>query len=152
MRRHSDNDEPGGEAPGLAELLAAPREEKRRAADDLLGDPADSESTNEGTGSLAVLGTGNAPPNPARLLTGDALDLFFSELARSDYTYVLIEGPPLLGVADCRFWAQRVDGTLVVSKPDLLEPNDVIEMRRVLDSVDANALGHAVVNGRVGTP
>ncbi len=152
MRRRSDDDEQGGEAPGLAELLAAPREEKRRAADDLLGDPADSASTNDGTGSLAVLGTGNAPPNPARLLTGDALDLFFSELARSDYTYVLIEGPPLLGVADCRFWAQRVDGTLVVSKPDLLEPNDVIEVRRVLDSVDANALGHVVVNGRVRTP
>jgi capsular polysaccharide biosynthesis protein len=151
MRRRSDDDEPGGEAPGLAELLAAPRGEKRRAADDLLGDPADSASTSDGTGSLAVLGTGNAPPNPARLLTGDALDLFFIELARSDYTYVLIEGPPLLGVADCRFWAQRVDGTLVVSKPDLLEPNDVIEVRRVLDSVDANAIGHVVVDGRVGS-
>jgi capsular polysaccharide biosynthesis protein len=151
MRRRSDDDEPDGEAPGLAELLAAPRGEKRRAADDLLGDPADSASTSDGTGSLAVLGTGNAPPNPARLLTGDALDLFFSELARSDYTYVLIEGPPLLGVADCRFWAQRVDGTLVVSKPDLLEPNEVTEVRRVLDSVDANAIGHVVVDGRVGS-
>src|SRR5215218_3651880 len=146
MRRRSDSDDPVAEAPGLAEILAAPRNEKRQAAADLLGDPADFVSTTDGTGSLAVLGTGNGPSNPTRLLSGDALDLFFQELARSDYTYVLIEGPPLLEVADCRFWAQCVDGTLVVSRPDLLEPNDVIEVRRVLDSLDANALGHVVVN------
>jgi non-specific protein-tyrosine kinase len=151
LRRRGNSDDPGEQTPGVAEILAAPRNEKRRAAADLLDDPADLVSTSDGTGSLAVLGTGNAPSNPARLLSGDALELFFQELARSDYTYVLIQGPPLLGVADCRFWAQRVDGTLIVSRPDLLEPSDVIEVRRVLDSLDANALGHVVVNGRVGT-
>jgi capsular polysaccharide biosynthesis protein/MinD-like ATPase involved in chromosome partitioning or flagellar assembly len=152
MRRGRHSDDSAVEPPGLAEILAALRREKRQAAADLFSDPAESVSTSDGTGSLAVLGPGNAPSNPAPLLSGDVLDLFFRKLARSDYSYVLIEGAPLLGIADCRFWAQRVDGTLVVSNPDLLEPSDVIEVRRVLDNVDANALGHVVVNSRVARP
>lgn len=145
MRGRSGGDPSGEEAPGLAEILATGGTE-RQVATDLLADPESSFSTSDGAGSLAVLGTGNKPANPARLLSGDSLDAFFDTLARSDYTYVLIEGPPLLGVADCRFWAQHVDGTLVVSRPDLLEPNDVVEVRELLESLDANALGHVVMN------
>jgi Mrp family chromosome partitioning ATPase len=150
MRRRGSDDASDAEAPGLAEILATPMKQKREAAAQMLADPASSLSTTDGAGSLAVLGTGNTPANPARLLSADALDAFFEEVARSEYTYVLIEGPPLLGVADCRFWAQRVDGTLVVSRPDVLEPDDVIEVREVLASLDANALGHVVVTGHVG--
>jgi Mrp family chromosome partitioning ATPase len=149
MRRRSSNDASDAEAPGLAEILATPMKQKREAAAQLLADQASSLSTTEGAGSLAVLGTGNTPANPARLLSAEALDAFFEEVARSEYTYVLIEGPPLLGVADCRFWAQRVGGTLVVSRPDALEPHDVIEVRELLAGLGANALGHVVVNGRV---
>jgi Mrp family chromosome partitioning ATPase len=116
----------------------------------MLADPTSSVSAGDGAGSLAVLGTGHTPSNPARLLSGDALDVFFKELERSDYTYVLIEGPPLLGLADCRYWAQRVEGTLVVSRLDRLEPNDVIELRELLERLDAHALGHVIVNGRAG--
>jgi capsular polysaccharide biosynthesis protein len=152
MRRQSGSDAAGAEVPGLAEILSAPSNQQRQAAADMLADPKDSVSTSDGTGSLAVLGTGNTPANPARLVSGDALDVFFKQLARSDYAYVLIEGPPLLGLADCRFWAQRVDGTLLVSRPELLEPNDVIEVREVLESLDAKALGHVVVNSHIGSP
>jgi Mrp family chromosome partitioning ATPase len=149
MRRRSGSDSSGEEAPGLAEILATTGSKNRQVAAELLADPGSSLSARDGEGSLAVLGAGNTPANSARLLSGDALDGFFDALARSDYTYVLIEGPPLLGVADCRFWAQRVDGTLVVSRPDLLEPSDVVEVREVLESLDAKALGHIVVSSNV---
>ena len=151
MRRGAVNELTGEEEPGLAEILSAPGRERQEAAAEMLADPTSSVSAGDGTGSLAVLGAGHTPSNPSRLLSGEALDVFFKELGRSDYTYVLIEGPPLLGPADCRYWAQRVEGTLVVSRPDRLEPNDVIEMRELLERLGANALGHVVVNGRRGS-
>jgi capsular polysaccharide biosynthesis protein/MinD-like ATPase involved in chromosome partitioning or flagellar assembly len=150
MRRLVANELAGEAEPGLAEILSAPGRERREAAAEMLADPTSSVSAGDGAGSLAVLGTGHTPSNPARLLSGDALDVFFKELERSDYTYVLIEGPPLLGLADCRYWAQRVEGTLVVSRLDRLEPNDVIELRELLERLDAHALGHVIVNGRAG--
>jgi len=144
MRRHALEDLFGMEqTPGLAEILAAAQRDGEGAAADILAEPP-TPAAGRGAGSIAILGSGHGPSNPALLSSAEALDVFFGELHGSGYTYVLINGP-LLGFVDCQHWAQRVDGVLVVSRPDRLVPSDVVEMRELLERLDANALGHVVV-------
>jgi Mrp family chromosome partitioning ATPase len=134
-------------APGLTEILAAARNGDPDAASEMIAEPP-APAGRRGAGSLAVLGAGEAPS--PRMVSDEAVELFFAELSRSGFTYIVIQGPPLLGPADCRFWAQRVEGVLVASQPDRLTPRDVVATRELLPRLDADVLGYVVVGGRGG--
>lgn len=131
-------------APGLAELLAAARQGDSEAAGEMIVEPPQSASPRR-TGSLAVLGAGEAA-SPA-LVTEDALRILFDELARTGFTCVILNGPPLLGYPECRAWARHVDALVVVSRPDRLHPSDAFEVRNQLDLVGTPVLGNVVVGG-----
>jgi Mrp family chromosome partitioning ATPase/capsular polysaccharide biosynthesis protein len=131
-------------APGLAELLAAARQGDSEAAGEMIVEPPHSASPRR-TGSLAVLGAGEAA-SPA-LVTEDALRILFDELARTGFTCVILNGPPLLGYPECRAWARHVDALVVVSRPDRLHPSDAFEVRNQLDLVGTPVLGNVVVGG-----
>ena len=130
-------------APGLAEILAAARNGDADAAGGMITEPPASASGRRGAGSLAVLGAGSA--SPAVPLSADAIEIFFGELNRSAFTYVVIQGPPLLSPTDSRLWVQRADGVIVVSRPDRLAPGDVLKARERLERVGGHVLGHVVV-------
>jgi polysaccharide biosynthesis transport protein len=132
-------------APGLAEILTAARNGDADAAGGMITEPPASASGRRATGSLAVLGAGNASPGAP--LSPEALEIFFSELGRSAFTYVVIQGPPMLSPNDSRLWVQRVDGIIVVSRPDRLAPGDVLQARERLERVGGHVLGHVVVDG-----
>jgi capsular exopolysaccharide synthesis family protein len=101
-------------------------------------------------GNLEVLVSGRTADNPARLLGSSALDAFFDELRDSDYSYVLLDAPPLLGIADSHLLARHVDGVLVVCRPSGLTPEDVGELGTALDQLGVDTLGLVVVGaGRV---
>jgi Mrp family chromosome partitioning ATPase len=131
-------------APGLAELLAAARQGDSEAAGEMIVEPPQSASPRR-TGSLAVLGAGEAA-SPA-LVTEDALRILFDELARTGFTCVILNGPPLLGYPECKAWARHVDALVVVSRPDRLHPSDAFELRNQLDLVGTPVLGNVVVGG-----
>jgi len=131
-------------APGLAEILAAARNGDADAAGGMITEPPASASGRRGGGSLAVLGAGSA--SPAVPLSADAIEIFFGELNRSAFTYVVIQGPPLLSPTDSRLWVQRADGVIVVSRPDRLAPGDVLKARERLERVGGHVLGHVVVD------
>ncbi len=131
-------------APGLAEILAAARNGDADAAGGMITEPPASASGRRGAGSLAVLGAGSA--SPAVPLSADAIEIFFGELNRSAFTYVVIQGPPLLSPTDSRLWVQRADGVIVVSRPDRLAPGDVLKARERLERVGGHVLGHVVVD------
>lgn len=131
-------------APGLAELLAAARQGDSEAAGEMIVEPPQSASPRR-TGSLAVLGAGEAA-SPA-LVTEDALRVLFDELARTGFTCVILNGPPLLGYPECKAWARHVDALVVVSRPDRLHPSDAFEVRNQLDLVGTPVLGNVVVGG-----
>lgn len=132
------------QAPGLAELLAAARQGDSEAAGEMIVEPPLSASPRR-TGSLAVLGAGEAA-SPA-LVTEDALRILFDELARTGFTCVILNGPPLLGYPECRAWARHVDALVVVARPDRLHPSDAFEVRNQLDLVGTPVLGNVVVGG-----
>jgi len=130
------------QTPGLAEVLAGGRE----------GEGAVSVGARQGSrengGRLHVLASGQRPPDPAQLLAGDALDGFFDDIKESEYDYVLLDGPPLLGLVDSQVLAQRVDGVIVVCRPDRLTSETAIDMRELLQRLRAPALGLVVIGGR----
>ena len=130
-------------APGLAEILVAARQGDDDAAAEMIVEPPASASSRRRTGSLAVLGAGEAA-SPS-LVTPDALEILFGELARSGFTCVILNGPPVLGYPDCRAWAANADAVVVVSRPERLAPSEAIELHDELQRVETPVLGHVVI-------
>jgi Mrp family chromosome partitioning ATPase len=130
-------------APGLAEILAAVRHGDTETAAGMIVEPPASASSRRRTGSLAVLGAGEAA-SPS-LVSPDALQGLFDELSQSAFTFVVIHAPPLLEPEGCRTWARHVDALLVVSCLEKMSPNDLVELRDQLEQVDTTVLGHVVL-------
>ena len=62
---------------------------------------------------LKVILAGPLPPNPAELLSGSRL-LSLLTVATENYDQVIIDGPPVLGIADALLLSNVVGGTLLV--------------------------------------
>lgn len=60
---------------------------------------------------FSIITAGKVPPNAAELLGSDRLDALVSTLL-GRYDHVLIDAPPLLGLADAPLVARRVEGVL----------------------------------------
>jgi capsular exopolysaccharide synthesis family protein len=130
------------QTPGLAEVLAGGRRGEGAVA------VGARKGSRENGGRLHVLASGQRPPDPAQLLAGGALDGFFDDIKESEYDYVLLDGPPLLGLVDSQVLAQRVDGVIVVCRPDRLTSENAIDMRELLQRLRAPALGLVIIGGR----
>ena len=60
-----------------------------------------------------VLPAGRVPPNAAELLAGPALSRLLADLRRS-YDQIIIDGPPVLGLADVQEMGRVIDGVLMI--------------------------------------
>jgi Mrp family chromosome partitioning ATPase/capsular polysaccharide biosynthesis protein len=134
------------QTPGFAEVLAAARRDGNGAATHMTAVRTGERETE--AGSLHVLASGRRPSDPAQLLASDSLDAFFDEVKESDYDYVLLDGPPLLGLVDSQVLAQRADGVLIVCRPDRMTPENAIALRELLDRQDVKPLGLVIVGAR----
>ena len=65
------------------------------------------------TPNLSVLMAGPIPPNPAELLSSGSVERILSE-ATSKFDHVVIDGPPILGLADAPLLARTVEATVLV--------------------------------------
>ncbi|HWL48176.1 MAG TPA: polysaccharide biosynthesis tyrosine autokinase [Sphingomonadaceae bacterium] len=61
----------------------------------------------------AVMTSGPLPPNAAELLTGPRLDLVLKALAEH-FDHIVVDSPPVMGLADAPLIASRVEGTVFV--------------------------------------
>jgi capsular exopolysaccharide synthesis family protein len=129
------------QTPGLSEVLVGARNGGSSGIFQL-------SAARTGSGSLHVLASGQIPPDPAQLLAGDALDGFFREIKESEYDYVLLDGPPLLGLVDSQVLAQRVDGVLIVCRPDRQTPETALALRELLDRLEVDPIGVVIVGSR----
>lgn len=66
----------------------------------------------EATGP-AVMACGPLPPNPAELLAGPRLAALLGE-ARAEYDFVILDSPPVLGLADAPLLGHLAAGTVLV--------------------------------------
>ena len=62
---------------------------------------------------LKVILAGPLPPNPAELLSGSKLVSVLT-IASQHYDQVIIDGPPVMGIADAPILANAADGTMLV--------------------------------------
>jgi succinoglycan biosynthesis transport protein ExoP len=62
---------------------------------------------------LSFIPCGPLPPNPAQLLASEGLAVFLEEALKT-YAMVVIDGPPVLGLADAPTLAAVVEGTVFV--------------------------------------
>jgi polysaccharide biosynthesis transport protein len=65
------------------------------------------------TPNLQFIACGPLPPNPAELLAGGSWAKFLKE-ALLQYSMVVVDGPPVLGLADAPTLAASIDGTVFV--------------------------------------
>jgi len=94
-------------------------------------------STVEG---LVVMASGPLPPNPAELLAGPKL-LSLLTLSAESFDIVLIDGPPVMGLADAPLLASLVQSTLLVVAANETRRSVVKVALRRLRMARANIIG-----------
>lgn len=62
---------------------------------------------------LYFISAGPLPPNPAELLSGDRLAALLDP-ARTHFDHIVVDSPPVLGIADAIILAKQVDASLFV--------------------------------------
>ena len=95
-------------------------------------------------GKLIVMTSGPLPPNPAELLSGPRLPALI-ELAAPSFDIVLIDGPPIMGLADAPQLASVVRATLLVVAANETRRQTVKNALRRISMTRANLIG-AVLN------
>jgi capsular exopolysaccharide synthesis family protein len=133
--------------PGLAELLQTlpdiPAADVRdRVAEHVRPSP------HQRRGTLDVLPSGHKPADPTNLLADVGLDLVYDALRELDYTYIVVDAPPVLGIADTRALARRATSLLYVARMDRVTLENVVDARDVLDRIDRPGLGMVVIGVR----
>lgn len=80
------------------------------------------------------------PPDPALILSGEALPAFLAQ-ARERYDVVIVDSPPLLGLSDAVILASHADGVLFVIDGSGFHRGAVKSALRRLGLINANILG-----------
>lgn len=148
LHQHFDLDR----APGLVDILAAggiggrSRDTMRAALRRTLASSAT--GFESAVSKLDVIPSGSRTSDPAELLFSGAVDAFFEIVAELPYHYVIVDGPPMLGIADSHLIAQRADGVLLVSRLDQVQLEDSIELRDLLERLEVDHVGLVVVGAR----
>jgi capsular exopolysaccharide synthesis family protein len=93
----------------------------------------------EGT-TLDFLSCGPIPPNPAQLLSGDAVRNFISEHS-ANYDLIVIDGPPIMGLADAPQLARATAGVVVVVEAGRAHRGQAKTAIKRLREARANILG-----------
>lgn len=87
---------------------------------------------------FTAMSAGPIPPNAAELLTGNRLAILISRL-HENYDYVVIDSPPVMGLADAPLIASRVEGVIYA-----------VESHGIRSSLVKTALGRlAAANARI---
>jgi non-specific protein-tyrosine kinase len=95
-------------------------------------------------GMVRVLPSGSIPPNPTELLGSSAMNRILNELS-SMADYVVIDSPPFV-VADAAVLTAKVDGVLLVVRPEYSRRELVNGMKAQLERAGGRVLG-VVLNG-----
>jgi capsular exopolysaccharide synthesis family protein len=135
--------------PGLSQLLAGtaddhvPSDEVQR-----LILPVDGDSGERGRGSLDVLPAGSFNADASSLMQAGTVESIIETLRESSYTYILVDSPPILGIADTQLLARFCDEVLVVGRLNQLTISKVIDLREALFRIRANPIGLVVIGTR----
>jgi capsular exopolysaccharide synthesis family protein len=94
---------------------------------------------------LDVLPTGVIPPNPVALLDSKRMASLMETFSKN-YDFVIVDTPPLAGIADAPIIGKMVDGVLVVVRPGVVDSASAKAAKEFLSRSGQNVLG-LVANG-----
>ena len=94
--------------------------------------------------NLFVLTAGPLPPSPADLLGSDAMKTLLQRCA-TEYSFVIVDAPPVLSVTDAVILSVEVDGVVLVVRAGATTKHCVRRTRDLVAGVNARILG-VVVN------
>lgn len=89
---------------------------------------------------FTAMTAGPIPPNAAELLTGDRLALLIARLLER-YDHVVIDSPPVMGLADAPLIANRVEGVVYVVESHGIRSTMVKSALNRLAGVNAHVFG-----------
>lgn len=89
---------------------------------------------------LAFMSSGPLPPNPAELLAGPQMRRLFEE-AREHFDLMVIDGPPVMGLADAPLLASAAEGTVIVVEAGYTKRGLLTTALRRLETGGARVLG-----------
>lgn len=95
--------------------------------------------------NLSLVSSGSLTPSPAKVLSGDRLQKFISEL-RSHFDLILVDSPPVLDMADVPILSTAMDAVMFVVRAGKTRREQVQSMNLVM-----NQFHHAKVLGYVLT-
>jgi capsular exopolysaccharide synthesis family protein len=98
--------------------------------------------------TMAVLPSGQLPPNPSEIVGSHAMGTLLERL-REDYDIVVIDAPPVIPVTDAVVLSTQVDGVLLVSRAGRTQRQLLGEARRRLEGVGGSVVG-VVINATGG--
>ncbi len=133
--------------PGLADLLKSLTTASEQDARVLVAEQIE-HAPGQRRGALDVLPSGRKPDDPSELLADITLDVVFDALSELDYTYIIVDAPPLLGIADTQALARRATSILYVARLDRISLENVVDARDVLDRLDRPQVGMVVIGAR----
>lgn len=97
-----------------------------------------------GEGRVSVLPAGPTPPSTLELLSSDRMKQIAAQLGKR-FDHVLVDGPPILGLADAPLISRVVDGVVLA-----IEANN-IKIRRIKDAIGRLESARAHIFGAILT-
>ena len=98
--------------------------------------------------NLSVLTAGPTPPDPVELLMGPKLGLLLDMADKLGFTQVVIDGPPLLGLADAVVLGNQVQHVVFVVKAASVKKSNIKDALRRLRHAGVMPMGVALTHAR----
>jgi capsular exopolysaccharide synthesis family protein len=105
---------------------------------------ADSVIVDTDTPGLSFMPAGPKPPNPAELISGGGIRALLNYLSKS-YDQIIIDTPPVLGLADAPRMSSVVDATMFVIEANRSQRGAIDGALRRLAAARARIIGAALV-------
>lgn len=90
--------------------------------------------------NLKVIPSGPIPPDPVELLSGNKMSELLN-ISSNNYDYIIIDGPPILGLADALILAHLSDATIVAVEAGKTRKTVLLDSLKRLERANANLIG-----------
>lgn len=133
--------------PALHKALRVPNE---RGLSNLLSGSLGSDMLVQSTpiANLCLLTAGPTPPDPVELLSGPKLELLLDKARLLGFDQVVIDGPPLLGIADAVVLGNQVQHVVFVVKAAAAKKASIKDSLRRLRHAGVMPLGAVLTHAR----